>query len=394
MRAGIAFSHQTDIGNVGRSEVTSRVSVDVVEAFMVSTTANIVHIHNGCIANDNNLFGVKAYRAHVTTDSAGFSQQLCLCHFQLNCAYSVLYFGFVNLVVTANKAQYQAFFALVCNSFYGFFNRSVEESANVGNSLAVRSFNLAQLLHFFCRSLYRIQLCLFDIGSVIAFGAVSNFCFTAVCQHHELMAAGTADSTAVCFYRAEVQTAAGKDFVISIIHSLIGNVQTCFITVEGIAILHNEVTAAHQAEARTTFVTEFVLNLVQVQRQLTVGTYIVLNQGSNHFLVGRTKAVFMAVTVLQAYHFCAVSVPTAAFLPDFCRLHNRHHDFLAACMVHLFADNIFDFFNNTPSQRQIGVHAIGGFTHKTGTQQQLMARNFSLGRNLTQSGCIHFRNFH
>ena len=101
----------------------------------------------------------------------------------------------------------------------------------------------------------------------------------------------------------------------------------------------------------------------------------------------------MAVTVLQAYHFCTVSVPTAAFLPDFCRLHNRHHDFLAACMVHLFTDNIFDFFNNTPSQWQIGVHAIGGFTHKTGTQQQLMARDFSLGRNLTQMGAYILETF-
>ena len=208
------------------------------------------------------------------------------------------------------------------------------------------------------------------------------------------MAAGTADSAAVCFNRAEVQAAAGKDSVISIIHGLVGSTQTCFITVEGIAILHDEVTAAHQAEARTTLVTEFVLNLIQVQRQLTVGAYIALYESSNHFLMRRAEAVFMAMTVLQAYHFCAVSVPTAAFFPDFCRLQNRHHDFLTACKVHLLADNIFNLFNNTPSQRQVTVHAIGGFTHKAGTQQQLMAGNFSLGRNLTQGGCIHFRNFH
>ena len=68
MRAGIALSHQADISNIGRGEVTARISVDVVIALMVSTTANIVHIHNGCIANDDNLFRIHTNRAHVAAN--------------------------------------------------------------------------------------------------------------------------------------------------------------------------------------------------------------------------------------------------------------------------------------------------------------------------------------
>ena len=68
MRAGIALSHQADISNIGRGEVTARVSVDVVIALMVSTAANIVHIHNGCIANDDNLLRIHTNRAHVAAN--------------------------------------------------------------------------------------------------------------------------------------------------------------------------------------------------------------------------------------------------------------------------------------------------------------------------------------
>ena len=71
MRAGIALSHQTDISNIGRGEVTARVSVDVVIALMVSTAANIVHIHNGCIANDDNLLRIHTNRAHVAANGTG-----------------------------------------------------------------------------------------------------------------------------------------------------------------------------------------------------------------------------------------------------------------------------------------------------------------------------------
>ena len=143
-----------------------------------------------------------------------------------------------------------------------------------------------------------MQLGLFNVGCIFAFRAIDDLCLTTISQHHEFMAAVATDSTAISLNRAIGQATAIKNARISIIHFCIGFIQTSLITVEGISILHNEVAAAHQAKARTTLVAEFVLNLVQIQRQLAIGAHIGLHYGGHHFLVSRAKAIFMAMTIL------------------------------------------------------------------------------------------------
>ena len=394
VRAGIALCHQADIAYIGRGKVTAGISIDIVVACLVSTAANVVHLHNSTVTDNDGLFAIHAHRTHIAAKGACCCQKVSLSHFQLYSANHVLHLGFVNLVVTADKAQHQTLFALVSNCLNGFFDGCMQKFAHSSNGFTFRGFHHLQRQHFLGRCCNRLQLSLFNISSIITLGAVNNFSLTTVCQHHKLMAAGAANSAAISFYRTEGESAACENVGISIIHCFIRYIQSCLVAVKAISILHNEITAAHQAKARTAFVAELVLDLIEVERQLTVGAHIALYQCSNHLLVRRSQAIFMAMTILQTYHFGTIGIPASAFLPDFSRLHNRHHDFLCACMVHLLADDVFNLFNYTPCQRQIGVHTVGGFTHKAGTQKQLMAGNFGLTRHLTQCGGIHFRNFH
>ena len=76
------------------------------------------------------------------------------------------------------------------------------------------------------------------------------------------MGIAAANRSAVSFYRTEGQAAARKDAGIGIIHGLVAFIQTGFIPVEGIQILHDKFSAPHQAKPRTPFITIFILNLV------------------------------------------------------------------------------------------------------------------------------------
>ena len=72
-----------------------------------------------------------------------------------------------------------------------------------------------------------------------------------------------ADRTRVRLDGTELQAAAREDIRIGVVHFLVGNVGSRLVLVEGIEILHDELAAAHESEARTNLVTILVLNLVQ-----------------------------------------------------------------------------------------------------------------------------------
>ena len=162
-------------------------------------------------------------------------------------------------------------------------------------------------------------------------------------------------------------------------HLVVGLLQAFFAGVEGIGVFHNEFTRAHHAETRTGFITEFGLNLVQVQRQLTVAADVVAGQVGNHFFMGRANAEITVVAVFYAQQFATVLEPAAGFFPQLGRLHGGHQHFLSAGFVHFFAHNGFYFAQGTQAQRHPGVQASGQFADHAGTHHQLVADHHGIG---------------
>ena len=80
----------------------------------------------------------------------------------------------------------------------------------------------------------------------------------------------SADRAGIRFHRAEIKTASRKDSRIGVIHIAIAQIQALFIPIEGIGILHDELPAAHQSETRPRLIPVFRLDLIEIDRQLTV----------------------------------------------------------------------------------------------------------------------------
>ena len=149
MRAGVALSHQADISHIGRSKVTTGVYVNKMIAFLVSATANVMHLHYALVHHDNSLLGVNAYGAHVAAEGTSLRQHFGLSHLYLSNAHGVHNLDFVNLMVTAHEAQDKALFALEGHCLHGFFHRQIQIFAYIINSFAVRSEHLFYRLSFF-----------------------------------------------------------------------------------------------------------------------------------------------------------------------------------------------------------------------------------------------------
>ena len=92
------------------------------------------------------------------------------------------------------------------------------------------------------------------------------------------------------------------------------------------------------------------------------------------------------VAVGQAAQLGTVVIPAAGLLPQLGGLHHRHGDFDGTSIVHLFANNVLDFFQNPQTGWQPGVHAGGQFADHAGAQHQLVADDFSVGGGFLESG--------
>ena len=193
-----------------------------------------------------------------------------------------------------------------------------------------------------------------------------------------------ADRTRVRLDGAELQAAAREDVRIGVVHFLVGNVGSRLILIEGIEILHDELAAAHESEARTNLVAILVLNLVQKERQLLVGAHLIAHERRDHLLVRRAETEFTAVAVFQAKHLLSEYAPTPRLLPDLRRLHDRHAQFLSARRIHLLADDLLDLLYRAPRQRQIRIDAARRLADHSRTQHETMARDLSVGRHLAQ----------
>ncbi|MNQ66633.1 hypothetical protein D3C85_811270 [compost metagenome] len=225
-----------------------------------------------------------------------------------------------------------------------------------------------------------------DVGGVIGAVGEGDQIFTALGQHLELVGAGTADGAGIGLHRTEIQPHAGEGGAVGSVHLLVGLDQRGLVDMEGVGVLHQELAATHHAETGTHLVAELGLDLVEVERQLLVAVHFVTDQRGDHLFVGWAQHEGTVVAVGQAAQLGTVVIPAAGLLPQLGGLHHRHGDFDGTSIVHLFANNVLDFFQNPQTGWQPGVHAGGQFADHPGAQHQLVADDFSVGGGFLESG--------
>ena len=75
---------------------------------------------------------------------------------------------------------------------------------------------------------------------------------------------------------------------------------------------------------------------------------------------------------------------TARLHPGLARLQRRQVDFLGPASVHFLPDYLFDLPVHAPTERCVAVDTGGDRNYQPRPQQQLVTREFGLGRGLPQ----------
>ena len=283
-------------------------------------------------------------------------------------------------MVAADHGQNHLVIQFIDDRLHGLFNGRMEEIADHFNGMLSWCFYDFLFLIIFNAAGNGIRFYRFNVSRKIAVFAVYDIRFAGVRKDFEFMGSIAADGTGVSDDGAEVQSAAGKDAGVGIIHELVLFIEAFLVSIKGIAIFHNEFAASHEAETGPLFISVFILDLVYGNRKLLVGCGIHGNQGGHQFFMGRSKAVIPAMAVLQLEHFFSVHSPAAGFLPDFRRLHNGHQDFLGTGLIDFLPNDFFYFLDRAECQRQVSVGAIGNFSHHACLQHVFMAHYHRVGR--------------
>ena len=88
--------------------------------------------------------------------------------------------------------------------------------------------------------------------------------------------------------------------MIGVEHHAVFALQIFKAGVEGVTILHQEFAAAHYAKARADLVAELGLNLIQMQRELSVALDFLADEIGDHFFMGRPNDEITLVTIFEA----------------------------------------------------------------------------------------------
>ncbi len=156
------------------------------------------------------------------------------------------------------------------------------------------------------------------------------------------------------------------------------------VDVERVRVLHDELAAAHQPEARAHLVAELHLDLVEVLRQVAVRAYFAAHEVGHHLLVRRAEAEVAVVAILDAQQLLAVVLPAPALLPELGGDHGRHQDLLRPGAVHLLADDVLDPAHGAQPERQEVVDAARDLADHAGAHQQLVADDLGVGGVLAE----------
>ena len=218
----------------------------------------------------------------------------------------------------------------------------------------------------------RLALGALLVGGVVARGAVQDAVLARGREDHELVRVVAADRAGVRLDRMGVEAAALEDAEVRVVHLPVGDVRVLRREVEGVGVLHDELLATHEAEARADLVAELRLDLVDRGGELAVGRDERAEVVGRDLLVRGPEDHRVVVAVPEAEHALAHDAGAAGLLPERDGLQRREKDFARARAIHFLADDLLDLVQHADAEGRIGVEAALELDEEAGAHHQLV----------------------
>ena len=188
----------------------------------------------------------------------------------------------------------------------------------------------------------------------------------------------------VALDRHHIDAGTPKNIEIGLIKVWVIAVDTCFVPVEGVGVLHRELAHAQQTGARAWLVAKLGLDLIEHCRQLPVTLDILLDQVGHDLLVGHAQHHVPVVAIPKARHVAADLIPAARLLPQLGRMYHGQGHLLAADGIHLSTKDLFDLLFGAQRQREKIKNPSGDLVNHAGTHHQLVADHVGVSGHFAQ----------
>ncbi len=217
-----------------------------------------------------------------------------------------------------------------------------------------------------------------DVGGVVAVRAADVGVLADLGLGEELLAGRAAHRARRRLHDDVLEAEPVEDPDVRVAVQLVGPREAGVVDVEGVGVLHHELTPAQQAGARPRLVAVLVLDLVDRERQVLVGRVQVLHHEGEHLLVRGAEEVVAALAVLEPEDVGAVVGPPVRRVVGLLGQQRGERQLLGAHVVHLLADDGLDPAQHPQAERQPGVDAGRGAADVAGADQQAVARDLGV----------------
>ena len=360
---------------------------------LVGTAGPLLGIAQALVAHQTNAIGQVNRTDKALVQTVGL--ELLVGHHAITLAKDMLGLTVVELVVARNNGHDRL--ALCVDECQRLARAVLGEAKELSNSFDgahARSLDLGERTVAGALSHDDLGACRLVIGSKAAIVAVDQRSLTGVGQSHVLDGGVAADLAGVGDNGQSLDVAALADVGVGLLHLVVLLLQTLLRGREAVGVLHDELATAHQAKAGTELVAELILDVIEVHRQLLVGTQLIAHQGSHGLLVRGSENKLAAVAVIKAHKLIAIGVNAAGLTPQLGVDHDRHHKLLGTGGIHLVAHDVLDLANRAPCERQVGIQTGGLLADHAGTEQQAVAGELSVRRILFKRRRIELRHIH
>ena len=154
----------------------------------------------------------------------------------------------------------------------------------------------------------------FNVSRITA-ATIHKSRFARIGKRHKLGAYFAANLPAISLNSAPLKRHPIKHACIRGAGFVVGFLKRFLRVVEAVPVVHNKLARTHKPKSWANFITILHLLLIQVHRQLFVGTHLVAHQRADELFMRGPKAKLHVVPVDNAHKLGAVIIPPAAFVP-------------------------------------------------------------------------------
>ena len=234
----------------------------------------------------------------------------------------------------------------------------------------------------------------FDVRGVLAARAPHEGVLADGGDGHELVAGVAADLAGLGLDGAPLETAAGEDPRVRVVHVLVGVLEVVGVGVERVRVLHQELAGAQQPEPGPELVAVLPVDLVEVDGQVAVAGVLAGDERGDHFLGGGREAEPGVLAVVEPEHERPVRSVASGAGPQVHGLDDGEGDLLGAGGVHLLAHDPLDAGQDPAPEGQPGVDAAGDPADAPGAEEEPVAVGLGVGGVVAQGAQEQLRLAH